>query len=199
MGGGPDLAADLLRAVGYDPVTDHFEGDSPLLWDTNPGIARSWSLRANLSPDLRVLERIERHFNDHDRYPPRPVGDLDALMTSLRARGLILGLATMDNHAAALNTLQLLGIGHHMDFVTGSDSGHGTKPEPGMVEAFAAASGIPASQMLLVGDTPADLVMARNAGCALAVAVRTGATPEHLLQAHADHVLDTIHELDSLL
>ena len=50
-----------------------------------------------------------------------------------------------------------------------------------------------------MGDTHADLLMARNAGCGLAVAVRTGGTPLHVLEALADHVLDDLHGLPAVL
>ena len=42
---------------------------------------------------------------------------------------------------------------------------------------------------MVVGDTSADLMMARNAGCRLAVGVLTGGTPRHVLDQLADHVL----------
>jgi phosphoglycolate phosphatase-like HAD superfamily hydrolase len=50
-----------------------------------------------------------------------------------------------------------------------------------------------------VGDTPADLLMARSAGCAAAIAVLTGAMPRDRLEPHADHVLASVQELEGLL
>ena len=129
-----------------------------------------------------------RHFSDLDRYPPRAVGDLPALLGRLRARGLKLGIATMDDTAIAHAHGGHLGIADQLDFVVGADAGHGEKPGAGMALAFCAACGLAPAEVIVVGDTPADLLMARNAGCARAIAVRTGATPLHLVEPLADHV-----------
>ena len=53
--------------------------------------------------------------------------------------------------------------------------------------------------MIVVGDTPADLLMARNAGCAQAIAVLTGAMSAHLLEPLADRVLASVQEIEQLL
>lgn len=201
VGHGPALAIELLARLGYHDGADRFEDESPLLWATNPTVAALWAREPELASlgATRVLEIVERHFGDHQRYPPQPVGDVRALMLRLKARGLPLGVATMDNEAKARATIEQLLVTDLIDFVTGSDSGNGVKPGPGMVEAFCRAVAVPADAVMMVGDTHADLLMARNAGCAMAVAVRTGGTPGHVLDAHADHVLDTIHELEGLL
>jgi phosphoglycolate phosphatase len=51
----------------------------------------------------------------------------------------------------------------------------------------------------VVGDTPADLIMARDAGCAMVVAVATGAIPLSQLAERASHVLPSVQEIETLL
>ena len=68
-----------------------------------------------------------------------------------------------------------------------------------MALAFCAAHGLRPDEVIVVGDTPADLLMARNAGCARAIAVLTGAIPEHVLAPLADHVLPSVQQLESVL
>jgi phosphoglycolate phosphatase len=196
--GRPELAAELLRRVGYDPAADAFADDSLLLWATNPMIAARWRGEPELSR-LDVLEVVERHFHDLVRYPPRAVGDLEALCTRLLARGLRLGLATMDSTRSAEATAALLGIRAQLLFVAGSDAGHGVKPAPDMVHAFCAAAGLDPSRVAMVGDTPADLEMGRNAGCGLVVGVLTGGAPARRLAPLADHVIASVMELEPLL
>jgi phosphoglycolate phosphatase len=194
-GGG---AAELLRRIGFDPATDEFADDSPLLWATNPMIARRWIQVAQLD-GIDVLEVVERHFHDHGRYPPQPVGDLVALCDRLLGRGLRLGLATMDSTRGAEATAALLGIRGRLHFLAGSDAGHGLKPEPGLVRAFCAACGLEPARVAMVGDTPADLEMGRNAGCGLVVGVLTGGAPARLLEPLADHVIGSVMEIKPLL
>ena len=67
-----------------------------------------------------------------------------------------------------------------------------------MAPAFCAACGLEPSEVIVVGDTPADLMMARNAGCAQAIAVLTGAMPARLFEPLADAVLASVQELETL-
>ena len=199
LGGTADLAAALLARMGYDTATDDFAPDSRLLWDSNEGIAAAWAATPEIDHRLDVLEAVVRHFSDLGRYPPQAVGDLPALLARLRGRGLSLGVATMDDAAIAHAHAAHLGIADQLDFVTGADEGHGEKPGPGMALAFCAARGLAPEEVIVVGDTPADLLMARNAGCAKAIAVLTGAVPRHRLEPLADHVLASVQELESVL
>jgi phosphoglycolate phosphatase len=199
LGGGTDLATTLLASQGYDVATASFAPDSRLLWDSNEGIATAWSATPEIAGQLDVLEAVIRHFSDVGRYPPQAVGDLPALLGRLRARGLSLGLATMDDTAIARAHADYLGIADGLDFVVGADAGHGKKPGPGMALAFCRDQGLHPREVIVVGDTPADLLMARNAGCAAAIAVLTGAMPRERLEPHADHVLASVQELESVL
>ncbi len=198
-GGGGELARSLLRRAGYDPETGGFAEDSPLLWATGDVVAAIWAKEPALRRVTDVTRIVEAHFGDHRRYPPVPIGDLPGLMRRLRRRRLRLGIATMDTTAKARATAVELGIAEHVAFLVGADAGHGRKPQPGMVHAFCEAVGCTPETVVVVGDSRADLTMARNAGCAAAIAVRTGGTPVHLLAPLADAVIADVQELDGLL
>ncbi|MFZ1427502.1 MAG: HAD family hydrolase [Geminicoccaceae bacterium] len=199
LGGSHSLARTLLGRLGYDADADEFADDSLLLWATNENIAAAWSATPEVAGRLDVHEMVLRHFSDLERYPPQPVGDLPSLFHRLRQRGLRLGMATMDDTAIAHATVVRLGIDRCLDFVVGADAGFGEKPQPGMVHAFCNACDLTPAEVLVVGDTAADLLMARNAGCARAIAVRTGATPLHQIEALADHILGSVQEIEQLL
>jgi phosphoglycolate phosphatase len=195
----PEFAAGLLARSGFDVESGRFAPESPLLWATNEAIARLWAAQ----PELRRLPGVERfvlaHFTDEERYPPVPVTDLPALFERLVDRGLRLGIATMDSAARARREAARLGIAGRLDFVAGCDSGYGEKPAPGMVHAFCEAVGCRPDEVVVVGDSLADLEMARRAGAGLAVAVRTGGTPVEVLERSADHVIADVGALPALL
>ena len=193
------FADELLRRLGYEPSTGEFAADSPLLWATNAEIAARWSLAPELGGVGDIRERVERWFADQAAFPPVPVTDLPALFDRLAARGLKLGVATMDSTAAAEATLARLAVRDRIAFLAGADSGFGLKPDPGMVLGFCNALGIAPAEVLVVGDHPADLAMARAAGAGFAVAVLTGGCPPAALHGLADLVLSSIAELESAL
>ena len=196
----PDgFARTLLARSGYDSRTDSFAEASPLLWATNSAIAELWLAEPELEGHDGLLPLVLAHFEDAERYPPVAVGDLALLFRRLRGRGLRLGVATMDSTAKAEALLSGLGLESSLDFVTGYDGGFGEKPEPGMVLGFCAATGLEPQEIVVVGDTAADLLMGRAAGVGAAVAVLTGATPRHLLDALADHVLESVMQIESVI
>lgn len=202
-GRGEDFALELLRRLGWDSATGALAVDSPLLWATNRSIAERWAAEPELAhhverggdPVALALAELE----DEERHPAQPLGDVEGLLARLSARGLRLGLATMDGEAAARRSAERLGFARHLAFVAGCDSGHGTKPEPGMVLAFCAAVGVRPGEVALVGDSPADLRMARAAGCGLAIGVRSGGGAVETLAPLADRVIGSVHEIESLL
>ena len=107
--------------------------------------------------------------------------------------------STMDSEALARHTVSSLDIDAHLDFVCGYDSGFGTKPEPGMVEAFCARLSMRPAEVLVVGDTLRDLHMGRAAGAGLVVGVLSGAGNRELLAPHCDHVLESVLALESVI
>ena len=97
---GPSFVDALLARHGYDPITDTFAAESPLLWATTRDQAVLWRAEPELAAIDDVERRLERHFSDLDAYPPVPVTDVVSLFERLRGRGLKLGIATMDGTAA---------------------------------------------------------------------------------------------------
>jgi phosphoglycolate phosphatase len=76
---GPWFVDDLLSRHGYDPATDTFAAESPLLWATTHAQAALWSAEPELAAVGDLEQRLERHFSDLDAYPPVPVTDLVSL------------------------------------------------------------------------------------------------------------------------
>ena len=192
-------ADNLLACGGFIAETETWQADSPLASGHNREIIDLWADTIGQpldDADRRTLEEI--CTLSADEYAP-VVDDLGALLAELRGPGIHLGLATMDDESNARKMLQAAGAEALFDFVCGADSGYGLKPEAGMVLAFCRACGLRSDQVVMVGDSPKDLQMGRNAGVALTVGVLTGAHTAADLAPLADWVLDSIAGLKALL
>jgi phosphoglycolate phosphatase len=198
--GRPGMAAAWLQATGRDPVSGRVLPGTVLASATVDVIAARWR---DLSPELPELDVLipwlDEFWERRGLELLAPVGDLPVLFDRLRGGGLRLGVATNDAEKAAHATVGRLGIAGHLDFVAGYDSGHGAKPEPGMILAFCAAMGLAPAEVAMVGDSPADLTAGRAAGCGRVVGVLTGTSPEQVLAPLADVVLADVHALPALL
>ena len=65
--------------------------------------------------------------------------------------------------------------------------------------AFCRTTGLKASEIAVVGDSPHDLDMARAAGAGRAIGVLTGVSLREVLSLHADLVLESIADLETAL
>lgn len=194
-----DLTDDPQRrhaigaAIGYDPDTQQFRHDSPVIASTPTEIAALiLPLLPNTDPDALVARMNALAA----KAPMAEAVPLAPLLGRLRERGLVLGVATNDAEAPA--RAHLVGLEGFFDFIAGSDSGFGGKPAPGQLVAFSRQTGLDPSRIVMVGDSRHDLEAGRRAGMHT-VAVLTGIATEGELAAHADAVLPDIGALPAWL
>ena len=189
------LAARLARHVVFDARTNSFPPASPFVAGTTMDFAHAWA-RALGHDDAQALRgEIDAALGRAVQFSLTPIADAPQVLATLRARGYRLGVATNDADGSTRDQARWLGVEADLDFIAGYDSGYGAKPGPGMVEAFAATTGLAPSQIMVVGDSLHDLHMARAAG-ALAVGVPSCLTPADVLAADADIM---IGDLDALV
>ena len=197
LAGGVD-AQTLLAAVGYDAATGRCDPHSVLAAGTNLELATAWAAICGLDVEL-VLPVVERTLDESARRDAMPLVDLGTFFAGLAARGIVIGVATMDGEATARAMLDRFGALGYVSFLCGGDSGCGTKPGPGMVDAFLTATGLRAEEVMVVGDTPHDMEMARAAGAACRVGVLSGAGTREALEPVAHCIIASIANLDDVL
>lgn len=194
-GNDAQLADALLGEHGFDHATGRFLGGSLLAAGNNHDIARAWS-RQLADPVDRL--RLNQVFQQGVANSVAAVPGLKETIISLKQSGLKLGVATSDSYAGIHNSLKSFEVLPHFDFLCGYDSGHGVKPEAGMVLAFCEAVSASPARTIVVGDNQHDIEMGRNAGAGLCVGVLTGTSTRDELEAIADVVYDDISGLLSL-
>ncbi len=182
------LAARMAEAIRFAPEAALFEPDSPVIAGT---VAEVAALLLPHLPGLEADQLIARLDAGAQAVPQRPAVPLVPCLQQLRGQGLRLGVATNDAEASARAHLAQAGVAGLFDFVAGYDSGHGAKPAPGQLLAFAAAIGVAPGRVAMVGDSLHDLHAARAAGM-VAVGVLSGPARAEVLAPVADVVLDDI-------
>ena len=126
----------------------------------------------------------------------RPLADLHALFGRLHDGGLRVALATSDDRDPTERTLAALGVADEIDATVCADDGVPVKPAPDMVLHLCAAVGVRPERTAVVGDSPADLLMARAAGAGLTVGVLTGVGRRSDLEPLADAVIASLEQLE---
>lgn len=196
-----ELQVRMAIATGYYPHEGRFEAGSPAVAGALDEVAAVWASHLGTRSTHEVVAIAnavaEAAVGSGALVPAVP--DLPGYLSGLRAAGYVLGIATHDSEAAAIAHVDDAGALEHFAFIAGYDSGHGLKPGPGMLLAFAAATGLQPSEIAMVGDSVHDLGVAPAARAAMAIGVLTGPATEADLSPYADHVLPSIADLPALL
>ena len=194
------LAEALLAHHGFDAQRERFLGGSLLAAGNNRQIAHAWAAQLQKPQQVdSISHRLQQIFNEQGAIQATPVAGLTESLRRLRSTGYRLGVATADSHQGIINTLQSFDVLSDFDFLAGYDSGHGVKPEAGMVLAFCEHTGLSCESVIVVGDNRHDIEMGRNANAGLCVGVLTGTSERSELDSIADIVLDDISCLPDYL
>lgn len=193
------LASRLLTIGGYDEAGECIQSGSLFAAGNTALIAKAWW---PLLSDWRPCETermIDEIFTEEGGRHARALFNIAPMMRRLKRAGIFIGIASNDSTRGIQATLENLEILPLIDFSCGYDSGFGHKPEPGMVEAFCAATGVSAVSTAMVGDNPHDLEMGRRAGAGLLVGVVSGNSSFEELAPYADKIIASAEEIPDIL
>ncbi|MEO5941338.1 MAG: HAD family hydrolase [Candidatus Limnocylindrales bacterium] len=191
------VAGDIFTTIGFDPVANRVHPNGPLAIATMAAIQELvGAVLRRWCPSVGAARRIlaEAWFEPDPVALALPLVDLDALLGGLRATGRRIGVATTDDRRPTEATIAALGLGELVDTVLCGDDDGPTKPDPAALVALATRLRVDIARTAMVGDTPADLRMARGAR-ARSIAVTCGVAPAADLAPLADVVLATVAEL----
>ncbi len=191
----PEVADRLAEVLMFDRAENRFLKQSPVIAGT---LGELTDLVSTVFPErdyAGLYEELKHSATGIEMVPAVP---LVPLMQDFLARDLKLGIATNDAESAARVHLGRAGIEQDFHYIAGFDSGFGSKPQPGMLLAFADQMGLAPAEVAMVGDTTHDLFSARDAGM-IRVAVLTGMADHGDLAPHADVVLRDIGQIPAWL
>lgn len=191
------VAGDIFTTIGYDPVADRVQPGGPLAIATMAGIEelvaavlRRWCPSVNAA--RRTL--AEAWFEPDPVANAVPLADLPAVFGVLRAAGRRIAVATTDDCRPTEATLTGLGLDAFIDDVVCGDDHGPTKPDPATLLAMGDRLGVAIERIAMLGDTPADVRMARAAG-ARSVGLTSGVAAAADLAPFADAVLTSVAAL----
>ena len=186
--GDREMAERIAAELDFDLASESFLPESAIIAGTNREAAEAV---ARAVPGLDVGEVEVRLMHAAADAPLAPAVALAPFLDGLVGLGLRLGVMTNDTEYAARAHLGEAGVAEKFDFIAGFDSGHGAKPAPGPLLAFADAVQIDPARVAMVGDSTHDLIAGRAAGMQT-IAVLTGMAQAEELAPYADVVFPDI-------
>ena len=197
-GGDNGKVRALADAADFDMGAERFRKDAVFIAGTATDLVEAW---APILPDMPKFALAKESRALFTRFGAEHVTSYDDVADTLTALGearIAMGIATNDEEISARTQMRALRLDGRFAFVSGADTGHGVKPEPGMLLAFAEHIGAEPSEIVMVGDSTHDMRAARAAGM-IGVAVGTGPASLEDLEPFADHCLPRLGGLPALV
>jgi HAD superfamily hydrolase (TIGR01509 family) len=147
------------------------------------------------------LDEAERRF--HAFYEAelgdnvKVVEGIAEVIDHARSLGWRVGVFTGKGRRSARFTLEELGLLDRIEHLVTSDDVTRPKPDPEGVFQASEALGVPVGNILLAGDSPADVHAGRDAGARTAAVLWAAYQPERLRAAGADFVCERVEDLVS--
>ena len=161
LSGGTDgVLHQLADALGFDLAQSAFLPSSLVIAGSNREIAE---VIAKVLKRKDINEVEQELAESAATAPLAPTVALVPFLQSLRADGYQLGVMTNDAEKVAQAHLNAAGVRELFDFVCGSDSGFGAKPDPEPLLAFCSHVKVDPFHTVMMGDSTHDLQAARAA------------------------------------
>ena len=196
--GDTSMVQALADVAEFDLKTLQVLPSSVLIAGSLEDIVRDFAPVLNQPYSTDLLAHVDELFVRYSAESLQPFQFTEPCLDALLDMGLPLGVATNDSENGAISHLNKLQLSDRFSFIAGYDSGHGAKPEPGMVLAFINELGLQPHEVMMVGDSTHDLIAGQKAG-AVSIAVTSGEAEAIDLAPHANHVLDDISQLPALI
>jgi len=121
----------------------------------------------------------------------------------LKEDGFKLAVATTKANETVQPLLQRIGLDKYFDLTTGRREGMRNKPHPDMLDFVMKTFGVKPERTVMVGDTPVDVMTARNAGIYVVVVTSSVAlritTFNMILESRPDMIISSLQELPDIL
>lgn len=146
----------------------------------------------------KVLAAYAPYYDAHCDILTGPYDGIVPLMEKLRDRGVKLAVISnkQDTAVKPLAEKYFPGL---LEIAVGESAEVRRKPNPDAVLAALCHIGVEREEAIYVGDTEVDLQTARNAGMECASVDWGFRTREQLVEIGAEHIFDTVQELEEYL
>src|SRR5258706_9441774 len=124
-----------------------------------------------------------------------PRTDIRTLFSDFHSKKIKIGFATADDRAPTQAMIEAFDVEEFISPMACGDAAIKAKPAPDMVLAICEGMKIDPAGTMVIGDTVADLKMARASGAGLVVGVLSGVSSARDLVSYADVLIESVAEL----
>jgi phosphoglycolate phosphatase-like HAD superfamily hydrolase len=195
---GLDVRHALCGCYGYDIARCEILPDGKLtctpMWRLRELLVEVVASSGITLPEASYIVEHAWHVPDPVTLA-RPFTDIPKLFTNIHKLGIKIAIATSDERDSTCAMLEAFRVQDLITTMVCADDGINAKPAPDMVTTICQRMDVHPGDVMVIGDTAADLQMARSAGAGYVVGVLSGVGSLANLTPLADILIDTIDTL----
>ncbi len=194
------LYSELVNAMGIDLNRKKMKPEGPV------GIKpREYIMRVALKTIQKyaknyTMESVDRVFKKVDNYSKsklnsivKPLIGVKEILNRLKDENIKIAIATTDLTDRAKLAMSVLNLDKYFNTIAGADLVKSPKPKSDLVEYILKKNNLKNSDIVVIGDSMADLEMAKNANCKF-IGVKTGLYRESFIE-QSEYLIDNLEEL----
>jgi phosphoglycolate phosphatase len=174
------LYKDLIENMGIDLNTKKIKPEGPVGIKSRAFIIDVAYATISKYTNNYTKNKVTDIFAEVDEYSKtklqdivKPLEGIIEFLKSLKENGISCSIATTDLSTRAVIAMENLDLKDYFTDIVGADLVENVKPSPDLVNYILQKHNLQPSDVLVVGDSMADLNMAKNANCRF-LGVKTG-------------------------
>ena len=149
------------------------------------------------TPSIDVIFQKLTQISCAPHLPHALPGTVNTIMY-FQQQHMLQGIISNDRVSGIFHTIKALDIADAISYVRGSDSGCGHKPAPAMITQCCEEFDLTPAEIMMVGDSPADMETAKGAGCQHIVGIHPN-PHDTVLGYYTQHIVQNLHALPALV
>ena len=191
-----------------DLIFESFRYISKKYFDKNPSNDEIMSL---FGPTENVIlkkwsgdnyEKVKKDyysFYSDNHYMAELYPGIKEILGYIKSKNILLSIFTGKGREAAEITLKKLKIFDYFDLIVTGDDVVNHKPSAEGINKFIDKFSLAKEKVLMIGDSPSDIIAARSAGVKIASVVWDSYVKKEVLQSGSDYIFREVKELQTFL
>lgn len=194
------LYNDLVGSMGINIKTKKMKPEGPVGIKPRAVIIEVATAVLTKYTNSYSQERVADIFNQVDEYSKlrlqqivKPLSGVRELLLKLKEAQTLIAIATTDLSNRAIIAMKDLGLADYFCDIAGADLVKNAKPEPDLVEYIISRHNFSMEDVVVIGDSMADLNMAKNAKCKF-IGVKSGLYTDEFIN-NSQYLVDNLIEI----
>ena len=195
-----ELYEALVDAMGIDFLSKKMKASGPVgikprgyIVDVALEVMQKYYNAYTREQVVEIFKKVDTYSKTQLKAIVKILPDVERLLKELKSAGVLMSIATTDLTERAILSMNALEIKEYFIDIVGADLVKNAKPSADLVQYILEKNALVKEEVIVVGDSMADLGMASNASCFF-IGVETGLYNDEFMQK-SQYLLKTLKEL----